>query len=245
MEEVVWDKYGKLKTFSPSTYKIPAISDTPKKFNVEIFKKGSNVENVVNKQKTTGEPPLMLALHNPAISGDQTCAGFLLGKGANPDIVSVHGWCALSITFYNSKVSDLLRLMVLLLENNDRLLQGFTNRFPMPVSRFTETRKQDLIDEDLEILAESTLSGVGMVRSRSTKDLYILNHLEYDAETLKDEYLRDKNENLNISLPENYFPDNDDQKLPVNRWRPYAFLLFANFINEVYQDVPFDFGKNN
>jgi len=62
MEEVVWDKYGKLKTFSPSTYKIPSISDTPKKFNVEIFKKGSNVENVVNKQKTTGEPPLMLAM---------------------------------------------------------------------------------------------------------------------------------------------------------------------------------------
>ena len=66
-----------------------------------------------------------------------------------------------------------------LLENNDRLLQGFTNRFPMPVSRFTETRRQDLIDEDLEVLAESTLSGVGMVRSRSTKDLYILNDLKY------------------------------------------------------------------
>ena len=62
MEEVVWDKSGKLKTFSPSTYKIPSISDTPSKFNVEIFKKGSNVENVVNKQKTTGEPPLMLAM---------------------------------------------------------------------------------------------------------------------------------------------------------------------------------------
>ncbi len=62
MEEVVWDKSGKLKTFSPSTYKIPAVNDTPDKFNVEIFKKGSNVENVINKQKTTGEPPLMLAM---------------------------------------------------------------------------------------------------------------------------------------------------------------------------------------
>mgnify|MGYP003319792230 CR=1 FL=1 len=62
MEEVVWYKSGKLKTFSPSTYKIPAITDTPDKFNVEIFKKGSNVEDVVNKQKTTGEPPLMLAM---------------------------------------------------------------------------------------------------------------------------------------------------------------------------------------
>ncbi len=62
MEEVVWDNSGKLKTFSPSTYKIPAVTDTPGKFNVEIFEKGSNVENVVNKQKTTGEPPLMLAM---------------------------------------------------------------------------------------------------------------------------------------------------------------------------------------
>ena len=62
MEEVVWDKFGKIKTFSPSTYKIPAITDIPKKFNVEIFKKGINVEKVVNKAKTTGEPPLMLAM---------------------------------------------------------------------------------------------------------------------------------------------------------------------------------------
>ena len=62
MEEVVWDKLGKIKTFSPSTYKIPAITDIPKKFNVEIFKKGKNIEKVVNKAKTTGEPPLMLAM---------------------------------------------------------------------------------------------------------------------------------------------------------------------------------------
>ena len=62
MEEVVWDKAGRIKTFSPSTYKIPAITDIPKKFNVEIFKQGLNVEKVVNKAKTTGEPPLMLAM---------------------------------------------------------------------------------------------------------------------------------------------------------------------------------------
>ena len=60
--------YNYLLVFGPiaqremATYKIPAINDMPKKFNVEIFKKGSNVENVVNKQKTTGEPPLMLAM---------------------------------------------------------------------------------------------------------------------------------------------------------------------------------------
>tara|TARA_B100000902_G_scaffold286367_1_gene272478 strand:- start:2742 stop:5042 length:2301 start_codon:yes stop_codon:yes gene_type:complete len=62
MEEVVWANDGRIKTYSPSTYKIPAVTDIPKIFNVEIFKNGSNVEKVVNKAKTTGEPPLMLAM---------------------------------------------------------------------------------------------------------------------------------------------------------------------------------------
>ena len=62
MEEVVWGNDGKIKTFSPSTYKIPAVTDIPRIFNVEIYKKGLNLEKVVNKAKTTGEPPLMLAM---------------------------------------------------------------------------------------------------------------------------------------------------------------------------------------
>ena len=62
MEEVNWKSNGQITTFSPSTYKIPAVSDTPKIFNVEIYKEGRNKENVVNKSKTTGEPPLMLAM---------------------------------------------------------------------------------------------------------------------------------------------------------------------------------------
>ena len=62
MEEVNWNSNGQITTISPSTYKIPAVSDIPKKFNVEIYKDGRNKENVVNKAKTTGEPPLMLAM---------------------------------------------------------------------------------------------------------------------------------------------------------------------------------------
>jgi len=62
IEEVNWKPNGQITTVSPSTYKIPAVSDMPKKFNVEIFKQGKNKENVVNKAKTTGEPPLMLAM---------------------------------------------------------------------------------------------------------------------------------------------------------------------------------------
>ena len=62
MEEVKWKSNGEITTHSPSTYKIPAVNDMPKKFNVEIYKYGENRENVVNKSKTTGEPPLMNAM---------------------------------------------------------------------------------------------------------------------------------------------------------------------------------------
>ena len=62
IEELNWKPNGQITTVSPSTYKIPAASDVPKKFNVEIFREGANKEKVVNKAKTTGEPPLMLAM---------------------------------------------------------------------------------------------------------------------------------------------------------------------------------------
>ena len=126
-------------------------------------------------------------------------------------------------------------------EKRYRLMQGFIDRFPMPVSRYTQNKKKEITKANLEILAISTDSGVGMVRCPKTKDLFILNHLEYDAITLRDEFLRDKSQNTKIDIPANYFPNNDIDLEPINRWRPYAFLLFTNFINEVYQDVPFNF----
>ena len=61
IEEVNWKSNGELTTHSPSTYKIPAVNDMPEKFIIKIYK-NINKENVVNKSKTTGEPPLMLAM---------------------------------------------------------------------------------------------------------------------------------------------------------------------------------------
>ncbi|MDC0456432.1 homoserine O-succinyltransferase [Alphaproteobacteria bacterium] len=126
-------------------------------------------------------------------------------------------------------------------EKQYRLMNGFIDSFPMPVSRFTENKKSEILKAGLEIIAFSKGSGVGMVRCPKTKDLFILNHLEYDAITLRDEFVRDRSEKNEISIPVNYFPNDDINEEPINRWRPYAFLLFTNFINEVYQDVPFDF----
>ena len=61
-EEVSWDDSGKIITHSPSTYKIPVSNDIPDKFYTNLYRKGMNKEDVVNRSKAVGEPPLMLAI---------------------------------------------------------------------------------------------------------------------------------------------------------------------------------------
>ena len=61
-EELVWDDKGKHLTHAPSTYKIPACSDRPKVFNVNLWERGENVEDTIYKSKAVGEPPLNLGI---------------------------------------------------------------------------------------------------------------------------------------------------------------------------------------
>jgi|TARA_R110000850_G_scaffold152623_1_gene275825 xanthine dehydrogenase large subunit len=60
-EELVWDAKGALRTHAPSTYKIPAISDTPDVFNVALWDQ-PNPAQTVYRSKAVGEPPLMLGI---------------------------------------------------------------------------------------------------------------------------------------------------------------------------------------
>ena len=62
MEELVWDKSGRLLTHAPSTYKIPVASDAPPVFNTWLWERGENVRDITYRAKAVGEPPLMLAL---------------------------------------------------------------------------------------------------------------------------------------------------------------------------------------
>ncbi len=122
-----------------------------------------------------------------------------------------------------------------------RLMQGFTDIFPMPISRYTETRHEDIkIIPSIEVLAESSTTGIGMIIDNQTDDLFIFNHLEYDVNTLDQEYQRDLKAKKNILLPYNYYPNDNPNKKPLNKWRPFAFLLFANWLNQLYQKTPYD-----
>ncbi|KPQ33365.1 MAG: xanthine dehydrogenase molybdopterin binding subunit XdhB [Phormidesmis priestleyi Ana] len=61
MEELVWDEAGRLRTFAPSTYKIPTVSEIPENFEVHLLTRAAQ-EGVIYGSKAVGEPPFMLAM---------------------------------------------------------------------------------------------------------------------------------------------------------------------------------------
>ncbi|MBZ0260727.1 MAG: homoserine O-succinyltransferase [Hyphomicrobiales bacterium] len=126
-------------------------------------------------------------------------------------------------------------------------LRGFSDDFSMPVSRWTENLKSELpANKGLDVLMESEEAGLCFVADNPHRQLYMFNHIEYDTNSLGEEYRRDVEAGKAINLPANYFPGGNPSATPENRWRSHAHLLFGNWINEVYQSTPFkleDIGK--
>ncbi len=122
------------------------------------------------------------------------------------------------------------------------LFRGFDDTFLVPHSRHTTILKKDILAQPrLKILAESEQAGVYAIKTDEGRQIFITGHSEYDATTLRDEYLRDKNAGLPIRVPENYFPDDDDTKEPLCTWRSGANLLYSNWLNYfVYQAPPYN-----
>ncbi len=120
-------------------------------------------------------------------------------------------------------------------------LRGFSDDFCMPVSRWTEVRRADVpTDRGLEVLMESNEMGLCLIDDPAHRALYMFNHIEYDTRSLAEEYERDVAAEKAIALPANYYPGDNPENPPENRWRAHAHLLFGNWINEVYQTTPFD-----
>ena len=128
------------------------------------------------------------------------------------------------------------------LKENVELTRGLDDTFFAPHSRHTEIKSKDVEKvKELEILSESDDAGVFIVSTSDYRKVFITGHLEYDRETLKDEYFRDKEKGLEICIPENYFPNDDTTLEPAMSWRGSAHIVFANWLNYcVYQNTPFN-----
>lgn len=122
------------------------------------------------------------------------------------------------------------------------LFRGFDDVFFVPHSRHTTVLREDIEKvKELKILATSDRAGIYAVSTDRGRQVFVTGHSEYDFDTLKAEYERDKALGLPIDVPENYFPNDDDTKTPVVKWRSHANLLFSNWLNYiVYQTTPYD-----
>ena len=122
------------------------------------------------------------------------------------------------------------------------LLRGFDNTFLAPHSRWSVSDEQSIkSNPNLEVLAESSEVGLHIVTSEKGRHIFVFGHMEYDANTLADEYFRDIAKDTATPVPYNYFPENNPQSVPILTWRAHANLLFSNWLNyHVYQATPYD-----
>ncbi len=127
-------------------------------------------------------------------------------------------------------------------DSNIGLFRGFDEIFYMPQSRHTEVKEEDINKvQELEILSKSPEAGVSIVRTKDKRRIFVTGHMEYDRMTLANEYERDIKLGKEISVPFNYYPEDDPKKTPLFNWRGHANLFFINWINHhVYQETPYN-----
>ncbi|MCK9561237.1 MAG: homoserine O-succinyltransferase [Bacteroidales bacterium] len=126
-------------------------------------------------------------------------------------------------------------------DKTEPLVRGFDDEFLAPHSRFTYTRREDIIAcKDLFLVSESQEAGVYIAASKNKKHVFVTGHSEYDPLTLREEYVRDLQKGENIAIPKNYFPHDNPKQTPKHRWKSHGNLLFGNWLNYyVYQETPF------
>ena len=128
------------------------------------------------------------------------------------------------------------------LDNTHPLMRGIDDVYYVPHSRHTEVRMKDIaLVKDLQILSYREIAGVHIIADMECRKFFETGHSEYDRDTLLKEYKRDKEKGLDIELPYNYFPDNDESETPKMNWKGTANLLINNWLNYfVYQQTPYD-----
>lgn len=122
------------------------------------------------------------------------------------------------------------------------LVRGFDERFYAPHSRYAGVDSAEIKNcPQLLLLADSKEAGAYLAASKDGRSIFVFGHSEYDADTLKLEYLRDLERGLNPEKPVNYFSNGNVEAPPLNNWRAHAHLLFANWTNYfVYQGTPYN-----
>lgn len=122
------------------------------------------------------------------------------------------------------------------------LVRGLDDVFWAPHSRYTEVPLDEIKKKkELTVLAESKEAGAFLVMAQDGKQIFVLGHPEYDRLTLDEEYKRDLAKGIEVTMPKNYYPDDDPTQRPLLTWRAHANAIYTNWLNYfVYQVTPYD-----
>ncbi len=124
---------------------------------------------------------------------------------------------------------------------SEPLMRGIDQILRMPQSRYATVLADDIIAcPHLHIAALDKDRDPGIVIS-DNNEIFITGHMEYDLNTLANEYTRDVAKGIEPAFPINYYPDDDSRFDPVLSWRSHSTLVFTNWLNYyVYQLTPYD-----
>ncbi|MCR5452608.1 MAG: homoserine O-succinyltransferase [Lachnospiraceae bacterium] len=125
------------------------------------------------------------------------------------------------------------------------LVRGFDDIFYAPHSRNTDIDTVALKKQkDIIVLAESEEAGVFLCMKEDGSQIFVMGHPEYDRNTLDKEYKRDLGKGIDISMPRNYYPNDDPSRKPLLQWRGHANTLYTNWLDYyVYQNTPYELNK--
>ena len=116
------------------------------------------------------------------------------------------------------------------IQTDSPLMQALCPSFFMPNSRHTVVRKEDILakaKDGLQLLAASEESGVGVMADEDCRRVFIVGHLEYNAQTLDNEYKRDLSKGLPIKAPLYYYGEDG---LPKFQWQQDAITFYRNWM---------------
>lgn len=113
------------------------------------------------------------------------------------------------------------------------LLDDINDRVFAPHSRWGNVTA-DLVEQVQEIQLAMTNDMIGwhMGIGRGGREVYLQGHPEYDRMDLHSEYQRDKENGQ--PMPFNYYPADNDTKMPLMNWKADGNILFRNWVQWIF-----------
>lgn len=151
-------------------------------------------------------------------------------------------WGAMALAYHHHGVGTVMRsskafgcIDHTVTEPKCPLVFGIEKKSKIPVNRWTMIQQAEIDKRaELKTLMTGAVGEPSIIRDRKTNSTYVLNHFEYDDDTLANEYHRDNAKGIPIQTPIDYFVSADTTKIPPNTWRSNARVFYANWLNQIF-----------